>query len=83
MVPMIVTDNPHMAHFVPWGMRVELISDVDKERARAPDLDWSHYQVRQFDLIGRRWQPSSVVTFGVRPPEACLQAIRQGANRPL
>ena len=82
-IPLIITDSPHLARFVPWGMRVELVSDVDKGKMRLPDFAWSRYRADQFELIGRRWRPAQIVTFGHRPPEVCLAALRRGALRPL
>lgn len=79
----MITDNPHLAAFVPFGMRVELVVDVVKGAMRQPRFDWPRYLVDQFELIGRRWQPLQTVTFGERPPRSCLDALHQGALRPL
>lgn len=82
-LPLIITDNPHIARFIPMGMRVEYVNDVDDARAKLPTLDWSQYQAQQFELIGRRWRPVQVVIFGRRLSRACFDALHRGARQPL
>ncbi|MDW8369821.1 MAG: hypothetical protein RMK81_06065 [Geminicoccaceae bacterium] len=72
-----VTDGDDLAPFRRRKLVVEQVPDAEALAVRLPELPWTLYRERLFGLIGRRWRPSATASFGRKPPEACLAALRE------
>ena len=72
--------------FAPLRVReawFEQVIDVPRRRWSHPGYDWAGYRERQFELIGRKWAPFTIIAFGVAPPAECVAALKRGAAQPL
>lgn len=73
----LVTDAVELAPFRRRKLIVEQVPDAEALAARLPELPWVLYRERLFGLIGRRWRPTATASFGRKPPDACLAALRE------
>lgn len=72
--------------FAPLRVRdawFEQVIDAPRRRWSHPGYDWAGYRERQFELIGRKWGPFTVIAFGVAPPPGCVSALKRGAGQPV
>lgn len=81
--PLFVTDQRDFAVFRANRVLFEHVVDAELLPERWPDLDWQDYQARQYRLIGRKWRPTTNVSFGRAPHPACIEALLAGAGEKL
>lgn len=77
MQPVCIVDQHDFGPFRRRGMIVDQVVDAERRAKDSPELPWHLYRRAQFVLLGRRWHPGLVISFG-RPPEAdCLEALER------
>lgn len=77
MQPVCIVDQHDFGPFRRRGMIVDQVVDAERRAKDSPELPWHLYRHAQFVLLGRRWHPTLVISFG-RPPEAdCLAALER------
>lgn len=77
MDPVCIVDQQDFGPFRRRGMIVDHVVDAERRAKDSPELPWHLYRHAQFVLLGRRWHPSLVISFG-RPPEAdCRAALER------
>ena len=61
----------------PPALIVDQVVDAERRAMDMPELPWRLYRHAQFVLLGQRWRPAAVISFG-RPPEPdCLAALER------
>jgi hypothetical protein len=80
--PVFITDGHDFAPFRHRRLVVDQVVDAEARAAEAPGLAWRLYRRRQYALLAARWRPAAVVSFGRRPDEDCLEALKGGAPPP-
>lgn len=78
-----VVDGFDFAALRDRDLAFEQVVNPKRRRWTHPSYDWAFYRRRQFFNIGRLWTPKSVVAFGGTAPDDCLNALKEGARRPL
>jgi hypothetical protein len=72
-----ITDQSDFAPFRRRRLIVDQVVDAERRVMEMPELSWRLYRHAQFVLLGKRWRPTTVISFG-RPPEAdCLAALER------
>ena len=77
MQAICITDRNDFAPFRSRRLIVDQVVDAEQRAMDMPELPWRLYRHAQFVLLGRRWRPATVISFG-RPPEPdCLAALER------
>ncbi|MFL5335835.1 MAG: hypothetical protein ACJ8H8_22305 [Geminicoccaceae bacterium] len=77
MQAICITDQSDFAPFRRRRLIVDQVIDAERRVMEMPELPWRLYRHAQFVLLGKRWRPTMVISFG-RPPEAdCLEALER------
>jgi hypothetical protein len=75
--PVFITDQGDLEPFRRRRLIVDQVIDAERRAVDLPELPWRLYMRAQYALMGRRWQPEALVSFG-RPPEAeCVEALQR------
>jgi hypothetical protein len=75
--PLFITDQSDLEPFRRRRLIVDQVIDAERRAIDLPELPWRLYLRAQYALMGRRWQPEALVSFG-RPPEAeCVEALQR------
>lgn len=77
MQPVCITDQHDFAPFRRRRMIVDQVVDAERRATDMPELAWGLYREAQFALLGRRWRPGLIISFGRAPEPACLAALEQ------
>ena len=77
MQAICISDRSDFAPFRRRRLIVDQVVDAERRAMDMPELPWRLYRHAQFVLLGRRWRPAAVISFG-RPPEPdCLAALER------
>jgi hypothetical protein len=77
MQPVCITDQSDFGPFRRRRMIVDQVVNAERRAMDMPELPWRLYRHAQFVLLGQRWRPAAVISFG-RPPEPdCLAALKR------
>ena len=77
MQPVCITDQSDFGPFRRRRMIVDQVVNAERRASDMPELPWRLYRHAQFVLLGQRWRPAAVISFG-RPPEPeCLAALER------
>lgn len=80
MQPICIIDCNEFGPFRRRRMIVDQVVDAERRTMDAPELPWRLYRHAQFVLLGKRWHPATVISFG-RPPDAdCLAALEPASG---
>jgi hypothetical protein len=75
--PLFITDQSDLEPFRRRRLVVDQVVDAERRAVDLPGLPWRLYLRAQYALMGRRWQPEALVSFG-RPPEPdCVEALQR------
>lgn len=66
VVSIVVTDCADFIEFRDRKLLFEYLPNQDQQKAHAPELDWTLYELRRLALLGRKWQPANTIAFGAR-----------------
>lgn len=72
----VVIDRDDFAPFRGRRVSVEQVVDAEACAVRAPDLAWQLHRRRQFKLLHERWKPATIATFGRKPDQDCMDALK-------
>lgn len=77
MQAVCITDQNDFSPFRRRGLIVDQVVDAERRMKDAPELSWRLYRHAQFVLLGKRWRPATVISFGRLPDPDCLKALEQ------
>lgn len=77
MQAVCITDQNDFGPFRRRGLIVDQVVDAERRATDAPELPWRLYRHAQFVLLGKRWRPATVISFGRPPDPDCLEALEQ------
>jgi hypothetical protein len=75
MQAVCVTDQADFGPFRRRGLIADQVVDAERRAMDVPELPWRLYRHAQFMLLGRRWRPATVISFGRPPDPDCLKAL--------